>query len=372
GVARPGEGICIRCRHRDDASEHAIAFDVEITTADGRLLQVMDKVELIGHRALEADEQFAPFDKRTMTTRRLTYPEAELLLNDLGLTTDEILDDAEREAYDRLRSETRRGEWLAARVAAKDLVCSHLRDFYGTRPSLSEVVIAKDEHGAPSVQLRAEAADKLGAVKLPSISITHCNGVAIAALSGPGAPARVGVDLELIEERGESFADDYFGDSERSLTLPVDISNGSEGTSVLLTTLWSIKEAVSKALGLGLHLNTGEVTVAGLTEVDGSIAADVELSGRAQEAFEALGATSVEVRCDSDGTFCFARAWMGVDQGADATAHIEAAPGVEKSNDAWVDVAAVAALLEHKGLLEEPELGRDEVKGERLSPWKQS
>ncbi|MFW5968866.1 MAG: SDR family oxidoreductase, partial [Persicimonas sp.] len=45
GVARPGEGICIRCRHRDDASEHAIAFDVEITTADGRLLQVMDKVE---------------------------------------------------------------------------------------------------------------------------------------------------------------------------------------------------------------------------------------------------------------------------------------------------------------------------------------
>ncbi|QDG49702.1 SDR family NAD(P)-dependent oxidoreductase [Persicimonas caeni] len=371
GVAQPGEGICIRCRHRDDASEHAIAFDVEILTQDGRLLQVMEKVELIGHSVLAEDEQFGDFELRRITTRRLSFPEAELLVNDLGLDIDDVLADSERGAYERLRSETRRAEWLAARVAAKDLVSCHLRNFFGVRPALADIVIAKDEHGAPYVELRGDAPTQLSGVTLPNISITHSNGVAIAALAGPSRAGKVGVDLELIEQRDDSFAKNYFSATERALELP-DVNASGDARSVLLTTLWSVKESVSKALGLGLHLNTGEVSVEGLEARGDTIVADVALSGRAQEAFDALSGTGLEVRAEVDGTFAFASAWLEL--GGEATQTAPTAEPQAKSSDvpeSWVDVAAVAALLKHKGLLERADLGESKVRGEKLSPWKQ-
>jgi phosphopantetheinyl transferase (holo-ACP synthase) len=371
GVAQPGEGICIRCRHRDDASEHAIAFDVEILTQDGRLLQVMEKVELIGHSVLAEDEQFGNFEPRRITTRRLSFPEAELLVNDLGLDIDDVLADSERGAYERLRSETRRAEWLAARVAAKDLVSCHLRNFFGVRPALADIVIAKDEHGAPYVELRGEAPTQLSGVTLPNISITHSNGVAIAALAGPSRAGKVGVDLELIEQRDDSFAKNYFSATERALELP-DVNASGDARSVLLTTLWSVKESVSKALGLGLHLNTGEVSVEGLEARGDTIVADVTLSGRAQEAFDALSGTSLEVRAEVDGTFAFASAWLELG-GRSARTAPTAQPETKPSDvpESWVDVAAVAALLKHKGLLERADLGESKVEGEKLSPWKQ-
>jgi malonyl CoA-acyl carrier protein transacylase len=373
GVAQPGEGICIRCRHRDDASEHAIAFDVEILTQQGRLLQVMEKVELIGHRALEDSEQFEAFSPRRLTERRFTQPEAELLLNDLGLEVDEILETTEREAYDRLRSETRRGEWLAARVAAKDLVSCHLRNFFGIRPNLGDIVIAKDENGAPFIELRGDAKSQLGAVQLPNITITHSNGVAIAALAGPGKTARVGVDLELIERRDDSFAENYFSQTERELALPVSVADKADERSVLLTTLWSVKEAVSKALGLGLHLSTGEVSVDSLDADGDQVVANIALSGRAQEAFEALSGANLEVRAQLDGTFAFASAHFEA-TGLEATGFEtagEAATSATSTPEAWVDLAAVAALLKHKGLLDRAEIGKSKVEGEKLSPWKQ-
>ncbi|MFW6058465.1 MAG: 4'-phosphopantetheinyl transferase superfamily protein, partial [Persicimonas sp.] len=380
GVARPGEGICIRCRKRDDASEYAIAFDVEILTQQGRLLQVMDKVELIGHEALQDDEQFGEFAARKVTSRRFTFPEAELLLNDMDLEADDILADSEREAFERLKSETRRGEWLAARVAAKDLVSCHLRNFYGVRPALADVVIAKDEHGAPFIELRGEATEQLADALLPNITITHSNGVAIAAMAGPGKSSRVGIDLELIERRADSFAENYFSAEERALELPDSKAPASEQRSVLLTTLWSIKEAVSKALGLGLHLSTGEVAIEALEPVGETIDATVVLDGRAKEAYEKLGGERLEVRCEVDGTFAFATAWIGTSRpAAETTSTTKAAkpakPATQKPSadvpNTWADLAAVAALLKHKGLLEEPELGESKVKGETISPWKQ-
>ncbi len=368
GVAQPGEGICVRCRHRDDASEHAIAFDVEILTQRGRILQVMEKVELIGHRQLADDEQFGEFEPRRLTVRRFTFPEAELMLHDMGLDAADILADSEQAAFQRLRSETRRGEWLAARVAAKDLVSCHLRNFYGVRPVLADIIIAKDEHGAPFVELRGKALEQLANTALPEITITHSNGVAIAALAGPGRPSRVGVDLELIEVRDDAFAKNYFTEAERALQLPLDAAGSADRRSVLLTTLWSIKEAISKALGLGLHLNTGEVGISALEAHGDEFVAHVELDGRAREAYDALGGQALEVRAHVDGTFAFASAWLATASSADDKQETST-PASTRS--AWVDVAAVAALLKHKGLLEQPELGADKVEGEKLSPWKQ-
>jgi 3-oxoacyl-(acyl-carrier-protein) synthase/NAD(P)-dependent dehydrogenase (short-subunit alcohol dehydrogenase family)/phosphopantetheinyl transferase (holo-ACP synthase) len=384
GVAQPGEGICVRCRRRDDASEHAIAFDVEILTQQGQLLQVMEKVELIGHRALSEDEQFEDFQRRRLTARRFTLPEAELLLNDLGLSADDILTDSERAAYERLRSETRRAEWLAARVAAKDLVHCHLRNFYGVATPLSDVVIAKDEHGAPHIELRGASKDQMGATPLPNLTITHSDGVAIAAIAAPGTSSRAGVDLESIEARNDSFADDYFSAAERALSIPASIlPEGADAESVLLTTMWSVKEAVSKALGLGLHLKTGEISLKSLDSKDARIVAEVELTGKAQQAYAQLAgeqdAAAMEVRARIDGTFVLAYAWFataGVQTAkpvADPSEKLDAANSTDADTvNNWVDMAAVAALLKHKGLLGRLDSNETKIESEQISPWKQS
>jgi phosphopantetheinyl transferase (holo-ACP synthase) len=201
--------------------------------------------------------------------------------------------------------------------------------------------------------------------------------VAIAALAGPGKPSRAGIDLEQLDVRDASFAEDYFTAEERALNLPVEVSSPTDANSDLLTVLWSIKEAVSKALGLGLHLKTGEVLVEALAADGDVVVATVGLEGRAQETYEALTGESLEVRVEVDGSFALATAWLETREQVAATDTAgdtqTAQPQPKRSDapDAWVDVAAVAALLKHKGLLEQRSLGESKVKGESLSPWKQ-
>ncbi|AWV89505.1 type I polyketide synthase [Bradymonas sediminis] len=402
GVAQPGEEICIRCRRRNDAQEHTIAFDVDILTQKGELLQIMENVQLIGHRLLSEDEQFGEFPTRRLSSRRFTLPEAELLLSDLGLDADAILTDGERAEYERFRSDTRKAEWLAARVAAKDLIHCHLRNFYGLSTPLGDVTIAKDAQGAPFIELRGDSQQQMASTPLPSLTITHSNGVAIAAIAAPGPSGRAGVDLEAIEARVEAFADDYFSAAERALKFPESIHlEDSDPESALLSTLWSIKEAVSKALGAGLHLTTSEIQVSGLRVEDGFIRAAVNVSGRAKEALVSLSGDAnatgevMEVRARIDASFVLAYAWF-----ATTGTEVSSAPSVEPKrvapatspspkaaettapkstdtdssvpDDAWVNIAAVAALLKHKGLLGRLESSESKIESEKISPWKQS
>jgi malonyl CoA-acyl carrier protein transacylase len=399
GHAAPGETVCIRAERRREAdTDHTIAFDVEIRADDGRLLQRMSKVELVGHRALDDDETFEALAPRRMTQLRLSHPEAEALLADRDLERDAILTDSERQSWERLKSDRRRGEWLAARVAAKELVSRHIRDFTGYRPDLGDVVISKDEHGAPYVQLRGEAANHSEGFDAPSLTLTHANGVAIAGLAAPGPRARIGTDLEAIEERDASFAENYFSSHERSLTLP---GPESADDSTTWTALWSIKEAVSKALGLGLKLSLAEISIEDLREVpDGRIVADVALSGAAESAFEHLGGTDLEVWAETDGTFALAHAYLTVDDASasdgrmrldrsrsDSDSSQSSSPDPADSGNGELsdtaastdettrEFAAVAALLEHKGHLDAARSNeRDDedapTRGKELSSWK--
>ncbi len=401
GHAAPGETVCVRAiRRRDHDTDHTIAFDVEIRADDGRLLQRMSKVELVGHRSLDDDETFDALAPRRMTQLRLSHPEAEALLADRNLDRDAILTESERQSWERLKSDRRRGEWLAARVAAKELVSRHIRDFTGYRPALGDVVISKDEHGAPYVELRGDAAEYSEGFDAPSLTLTHANGVAIAGLAAPGPSARIGTDLEAIEDRDASFAENYFSAHERSLTLPGPDDEPADD-STTWTALWSIKEAVSKALGLGLKLSLAEIKIDGLREVpDGRVVADVQLDGAAASAFDHLGGTDLEVWAETDGTFALAHAYLTVDDASASdgrmrldrstteTSDSSSSSGAEDDagngelNDATAsdeattrEFAAVAALLEHKGHLDAARSKdkRDDespTRGEELSSWK--
>jgi 4'-phosphopantetheinyl transferase len=173
-----------------------------------------------------------------------------------GLVPGDSLSVREAAQYSVFRLEKRRKEWLAGRLAAKALLAA--------------------EHGKPQAGFEI-VPDRLGRPSCGAdlISITHSGGWAAAALK-PGS-AFLGIDLEMIEERHPAWYRDYFHPEE----LPV--ADPSQATRV-----WTIKEALLKALGLGLmadplDIKTGE---------------RIRLTGKALERYRELGSPpySVETR----------------------------------------------------------------------------
>jgi 4'-phosphopantetheinyl transferase len=75
-----------------------------------------------------------------------------------------------------------------------------------------------------------------------------------------GLNLQVGTDLEKVEVRTETFILDYFTPTERHL---VD-KYPAESRAMAVTLIWSAKESMLKALGVGLRWDTRTVEVRGL------------------------------------------------------------------------------------------------------------
>ncbi len=170
----------------------------------------------------------------------------------------------ERLRADSFRFEKRRNDWLNGRYAAKRLVARHLRERTGLPVPLSFLEIGTEASGSPFARLSPEAPPVAGVEpgrRLPvSLSISHSGGRALAALvpsGGEGPAAAVGADVERVEPRLATFARDYFTAGELA-SLP-----GDEGPErdLAVTAVWSAKEAVLKALGLGLTVDTRSVGI---------------------------------------------------------------------------------------------------------------
>ena len=67
----------------------------------------------------------------------------------------------------------------------------------------------------------------------------------------------VGIDLDRVEHRDESFLTDYFTAGEQAFTraLPEHLRD------LWVTLAWSAKEAVLKVLGVGLRMDTRKVEI---------------------------------------------------------------------------------------------------------------
>lgn len=148
----------------------------------------------------------------------------------------------EREALARFTVPKRRADWLLGRFTAKRLFV-----LAGEAERESDVSILAAPSGAPEALV--------GWKESPlALSLTHSHGVAVAAL-GP-AGARVGIDLERIEERPVSFLGDWFTEAEQAFVAAADSS------PLAATLVWSAKEAVMKALREGLRIPAKKVEVA--------------------------------------------------------------------------------------------------------------
>lgn len=138
-----------------------------------------------------------------------------------GLAPGNALSARETALYGAFRMEKRRKEWLAGRLAAKSLLSAAANE-----ADQSLLDISYDQLGRPACAGRI-------------VSISHSGGWAMAAIKE--GTSFIGADLEKIEERHPAWYKDYF--------LPGELATPDPGEA---TRLWAIKEALLKALGLGL------------------------------------------------------------------------------------------------------------------------
>ncbi|OGS62815.1 MAG: hypothetical protein A3J79_09600 [Elusimicrobia bacterium RIFOXYB2_FULL_62_6] len=174
-----------------------------------------------------------------------------------------FLSPAELAKHGGFKIEKRRTEWLGGRYAAKTLLRETLRL---TLP-LREIEISYDGFGRPVWT---------GGPGGHLISITH-SGPYCAAAAKEGPSVFLGLDLEKAEPRVKAWYDDYFHKEE------LEGAGNNEDKALdlmeLATRRWTEKEALLKALGLGLQADP----------LDIKIGKDIQFSNKALKRYQELG-----------------------------------------------------------------------------------
>lgn len=146
--------------------------------------------------------------------------------------------------------EKRRRDWLLGRWTAKHLVAAYLASTSGCYPALSDIAITADPDGAPRVTITG-ASPSFGNL---SLSISHSRDHAFCALTAiPGCAP--GADIEYVEAREPAFVAEFFVNAEIRLVsgAPAPVQ------TLLVTAIWSAKEAALKALHHGLTIDTRSI-----------------------------------------------------------------------------------------------------------------
>jgi phosphopantetheinyl transferase len=161
----------------------------------------------------------------------------------------DIFGPSELAELNRLKVQPRINEWRASRLAAKLLIREVIPDLNNL--PLSSVRVQKEPSGLPYLFVENSG-------RIPgSFSLSHSQGFVLIAFCAE--ISRLGVDLEFVEPRSETFAWDYFTQSECSLIQ----SHSTSHYPLLENLLWSAKESILKAAGLGLNQDTRKVQITG-------------------------------------------------------------------------------------------------------------
>jgi malonyl CoA-acyl carrier protein transacylase len=285
GRAEPGRAVVARVRalgpvEAVEGAPRLHRFDVDLLGEDGRPLERLRDVRLIETGPLPGD--------RPCTVPFAESPEhVEVRLEALAASADSVaegcLGPAEAVLFRQIGSRKRRTDWLGGRLATKRLVAGYVLETAGVAVPERDVGVAADPRGAPMVRI-AGRPDLEPLV--PQVGISHGAGRAVALLAPRNSGTRVGIDVERVEPRDEAFVKHVLTDREVGMAERAGL-NG-DGATVL----WTLKEAVTKALGIGMAVDPREVEVTGLA--DG--VAQVELTGDAASRRDVLGGHELSVR----------------------------------------------------------------------------
>ncbi len=157
----------------------------------------------------------------------------------LGIAPPGSLTAEEQAQFATLKIEKRRCDWLLGRWTARRLLNA-------TVPNADNLSVLVGLDGAPVVTMPGGRAH-------PSISlsISHSNGLALCALVA-NQLWTVGADIERIVPHTDDFIADYFTVTEREQVRRL----ARRSRDMIVTAIWSAKEAALKALHLGLTVDT--------------------------------------------------------------------------------------------------------------------
>lgn len=181
-----------------------------------------DKNQVTGHRS-------------QVTSKNKNFFIERVRINNI-CRPDEILSNEEMEKYFSFKIPKRKNEWLAGRFAAKTVVNKLLN----LNLNLRGIPITYDTNRRPLCLLNG---------KEYLLSITH-SGAWVAAIVKDENTSFLGMDIEKIEVRSKFWIEDYFHKDEAKDQMPE-----------YLTKLWTIKEAILKALAIGLTANLLDIKI---------------------------------------------------------------------------------------------------------------
>jgi phosphopantetheinyl transferase (holo-ACP synthase) len=176
--------------------------------------------------------------------------------NLLGLFTRRFFNSNDRADMDEGMPTKALQEYFGSRVSLKDAVRDFVRKETGADEMLYpvEVFCAHDERGKPSVYGIGRAAALLDGLH---VSLSHKGHDSVAIV----AREPVGIDIEKVEEKAESFSEIAFTERERELLAGLEQPQGT-------IRFWVAKEACAKKAGTGLEGNPKRFEV---TAVDGDM-----------------------------------------------------------------------------------------------------
>jgi phosphopantetheine--protein transferase-like protein len=295
----PGTRLVVQARRRG-TEEHGSVFDVWVRDEDGVIYDVMRGYRTAKLRDLEAGDRFEPAHAKDAAPTWLTLDIAALKpeLGELAAPAlQRYLSAVEQIRFRELKTDKRRIEWLAGRIAAKRLIRELKFCHEGAIVPYNAIEILPDELGAPRVRVVGEQGP------WPLISISHSAGVAAAMLSAQ--PHLVpGIDVEQIETRDASFGATYFTDAERAA------AKAAPDADTTLTAIWAVKEGILKALGIGARVDLREIKVSH----ERGNTWRVVLEGEARARAVALGAGEANVQVDISEGRVVARVLLPVTQ----------------------------------------------------------
>jgi phosphopantetheine--protein transferase-like protein len=286
-VPHEGELTVVRTTQDGPEGRTVFTFDGVLRDRQGNPLVELKGIEMV---ELEAAPGFpGKVFEQTVQVAGITErmeKEPEAFINS-------VLHDEEAKEHTKKMTPKRAAEWLAGRVAVKKSVQRILAASNETAVQEKGIRIVQDDQGKPMVELVGRPGSKMA-----DVSISHSNGLAMAAAAVPGVFAGFGVDVEKIEVRSDAWMKDYFTDEE------IKLANASDNKWAVLTGMWSLKEAALKAMGTGLRFDLKEVQVANLDETGN---ARLKFCNEAGRHLESMAAKELEARVREQDGLVFAR-----------------------------------------------------------------
>ena len=170
---------------------------------------------------------------------------------------------------------------------------------------MADVAISADEKGRPIASFR----DSSDPRPMPCVSISHSKNLVASVAS---FNHWVGVDVELIEPRGEGFERVAFDDEERRI-LDALCEMGTPRDE-LVTRLWSAKEAYCKAWGEGMTAGPRTAVVRGMDCSSGEV--QMAPSDALQAAVPQCKTWPARVITRRHGEYAFALCWVAAEAAA--------------------------------------------------------